>query len=92
MAFSDVEYDFRTGRMCVTCSLPVYGENGGLLGVAGADIFLDDMQQAIQKSTESGGFLGIVNQSGHLIIAPSDNGAFEVMNSEQAADLRNTEY
>ena len=92
LVFSDVEYDFRTGRMCVTCSLPVYDADGALLGVAGADIFLDDMQQAIQKATESGGFLGVVNQSGHLIIAPMGNGVFQVMNSAEAADLRASEY
>ena len=92
LIFSDVEYDYRTGRMCVTCAMPVYGPEGGLLGVAGADIFLDDMQQAIQQSIEAGGFLGIVNQSGHLIIAPAENGAFQVMNSAEAADLRASEY
>ena len=92
LVFSDVEYDYRTGRMCVTCALPVYDAAGALLGVAGADIFLDDMQQAIQKSTENGGFLGIVNQSGHLIIAPLEDGAFQVMNSAEAVDLRASQY
>ena len=92
MIFSDVEYDYRTGRMCVTCALPVYGADGTLLGVAGADLYLDDMEQSIRKSAENGGFLGIVNQSGHLIVAPAENGAFRVMNSAEAADLRNSEY
>ena len=92
LAFSDVEYDYRTGRMCVTCSLPVYGADGALLGVAGADIFLDDMQQAIQKATKAGGFLGVVSQNGHLIIAPTENGTFQVMNSAEAVDLRASQY
>ena len=92
MVFSDVEYDYRTGRMCVTCALPVYGADGTLLGVAGADIFLDDMQQAIQSSIKKGGFLGVVNQEGHLIIAPLEDGAFQVTNSAEAVDLRNSEY
>ena len=92
LVFSDVEYDYRTGRLCVTCSLPVYGSDGALLGVAGADIFLDDMQRAIQQSTEAGGFLGVVNQSGHLIIAPTENGLFQVMDSAEAPDLRTSQY
>ena len=92
LVFSDVEYDYRTGRLCVTCSLPVYGKDGALLGVAGADIFLDDMQRAIQQSTEAGGFLGVVNQSGHLIIAPTENGVFQVMDSAEAPDLRTSQY
>ena len=91
LVFSDVEYDYRTGRMCVTCALPVYGPDGALLGVAGADIFLDEMQQAIQQSVNTGGFLGVVNQQGHMIIAPTNNGSFRVMNSAEAADLRNSE-
>ena len=92
LVFSDVEYDYRTGRLCVTCSLPVYGMDGALLGVAGADLFLDDMQQAIRQSTEAGGFLGVVNQSGHLIIAPTESDAFQVMNSASAADLRASQH
>ncbi len=92
LVFSDAEYDYRTGRLCVTCAMPVYDVEGALLGVAGADIFLDDMQKAIQKSAESGIILGIVNQSGHLIIAPAENGDFRVMNSAEAADLRDSEY
>ncbi|MBQ9326534.1 MAG: SpoIIE family protein phosphatase [Clostridia bacterium] len=92
LVFSDAEYDYRTGRLCVTCAMPVYDVEGALLGVAGADIFLDDMQKAIQKSGESGVILGIVNQNGHLIIAPAENGDFRVMNSAEAADLRDSEY
>ena len=92
LVFTDVEYDYRTGRMCVTCALPVYSTDGTLLGVAGADIFLDDMQQIIWKTVENGGFLGVVNQSGHLIIAPTEDGFFQAMDSAEAADLRASKY
>ena len=92
LIFSDVEYDFRTGRMCVTCAQPVYSTDGTLLGVAGADIFLDDMQQLIWKTVENGGFLGVVNQSGHLIIAPTKDGVFQAMDSAAAVDLRTSGY
>ena len=92
LIFSDVEYDFRTGRMCVTCAQPVYSTDGTLLGVAGADIFLDDMQQLIWKTVENGGFLGVVNQSGHLIIAPTKDGVFQAMDSAEAVDLRTSGY
>ena len=92
MVFSDVEYDYRTGRLCVTCSLPVYNSKGTLLGVAGSDIFLDDMEKAIRKSIENGGFLGVINESGHLIVAPSDSGTFQVNSSAEAPDLRHSEY
>jgi len=92
MIFSDVEYDFRTGRMCVTCALPIYDDDGTLLGVAGADVFLDDMRQLIRKTVENGGLLGVVNQSGHLIISPTEDGIFQAKDSEEAEDLRSAEY
>ena len=92
MIFTDVEYDFRTGRMCVTCAMPVYGTQGDLLGVAGADVFLDDMQRAIVESAKNGGYLVIVNQSGHVIISPNDQDTFLAVNSEEAVDLRTSEY
>ncbi len=92
MIFTDVEYDFRTGRLCVTCAAPVYGQDGGLLGVAGADLFLDDMQKAIREALTDGGALAVVNQSGHLIIAPTEDGELQARNSAEAEDLRESEY
>ena len=92
LVFSDVEYDHRTGELCVTCALPVYGADGTLLGVAGADIFLDDMVKAVQQSAEKGAFMGVVNQDGHLIIAPTNTDAFQVTDSAKAKDLRTSEY
>ena len=91
LVFSDVEYDHRTGELCVTCALPVYGADGTLLGVAGTDIFLHDMQEYIRKSLEKGGFVGVVNRDGHLIISPNEMGYFQVANSADAIDLRNSE-
>ena len=88
--FSDVEFDFSSGKMCVTCAEPVYGPDGTLLGVAGADIFLDDMQEAVRNASENGAFLGIVNGEGHLILAPSDQ--LQVESSADADDQRNSEY
>ena len=90
LVFSDIEIDKRTGEMCVTCALPVYGADGTLLGVAGADLFLTDMQRAVAESTENGGYLMVVNQSGHVIISPEDKSAFQVLNSAEAVDLRDS--
>ena len=92
LVFSDVEYDQRTGELCVTCALPVYDDGGTLLGVAGADVFLSDMKQALEESVEKGGWLSVVNQSGHLIITTSAHGSFRVMSSDEAIDFRNFEY
>ena len=91
MVFSDIEIDKRTGEMCVTCALPVYSDDGTLLGVAGADLFLTEMQQKIAESTGDGGFLMVVNQNGHIIISPEDHDAFKVLKSVEAEDLRESD-
>ena len=88
LIFTDVEYDRRTGDLCVTCAMPVYGPDGTLYGVAGEDLFLSDMQERIIRAAENGGSLVVINQSGHVIISPTDEGIFRVMNSSEAVDLR----
>ena len=91
LIFSDAEFDHRTGELCVTCAMPVYGADGTLLGVSGADLYLDEMQKTIAESSEGGGFLMVVNQDGHVIESPVNQGIFQVMNSAEAADLRESE-
>ena len=88
MVYSDVEYDHRNGALCVTCAQPVYASDGSLLGVAGADLYLNDMQKSIMESASNSSFLVIVNQSGHVIISPRRYGVFKAMSSADAADLR----
>ncbi len=91
MVFSDIEIDKRTGEMCVTCALPVYGGDGTLLGVAGADLFLTEMQKKVAESTGDGGFLMVVNQNGHIIISPEDHDSLRVLKSVEAQDLRESD-
>ena len=88
LVFSDIETDRRTGEMCVTCALPVYGADGKLLGVAGADIYITEMQRKVAASSEDAGILLVVNQDGHVIIAPEDQDVFPVLKSVEASDLR----
>ena len=91
MIFSDVEVDHRTQSLCVTCAMPVYSTDGKLQGVAGADLYLDEMQQNIVESSKDGGILLVINQNGHVIISPEDQGIFKAVNSADAADLRESE-
>ena len=88
LIFTDVETDKRTGELCVTCALPVYGADGTLLGVAGADLYLTEMKDTVAKNSGNGGFLVVVNQDGHVIISPEGQDYFKVLNSDRAADLR----
>ena len=91
LVFSDVEIDRRTWEKCVTCALPVYGADGKLLGVAGADIFLTDMQAKAAASSDSAGILLIVNHNGHVVVAPDNQDVFPVLKSVEASDLRESD-
>ena len=88
LIFTDVETDKRTGALCVTCALPVYGADGTLLGVAGADLYLTEMNETIARNSGEGGFLMVVNQDGHVIVSPKGQDYFRVLNSDRASDLR----
>ncbi len=91
LTFTDVEIDRATGDLCVTCTKPVYGSDGELLAVVSADLFLDQMQQTIKDSEAGGGYLVVINQSGHVILSPEEEGIFQVQNSARAADLRQSD-
>ena len=92
VVFSDVELDKPTGKLCVTCAMPVYLEDDDTLrAVVASDIFLNQMQETVFSSVSKGGYLIIVNQDGHVILSPDENGAFEVRSSAEAVDLRQYE-
>ena len=90
LAFTDVETDAFTGDIGIVCSMPVYVD-GELAAVVGSDLFLSSMDEAIQNSDENGGFLCVVNRSGHIVFSPKKEGLFAVRSSAEAADLRNSD-
>ena len=84
--FTDIVSDLFTGQYCVMCSVPVY-LNGEIVAVAGADLFLDNMEAYVNASDASGGFVCIVNEQGHVVFSPRTEGIFQVM-GDDAKDLR----
>ncbi|MCR5263122.1 MAG: SpoIIE family protein phosphatase [Clostridiales bacterium] len=88
ICFTDAEYDEATQKLCVTCAMPVKNSEGEILAVVGADLFLDDMQQALLEYNVGDGFLAVINQDGHVILSPKEEGVFQVRDSSQAIDLR----
>ncbi len=90
--FTDVEIDRPTGNLCVSCAMPVYREdNGELVAVVSSDLFLNEMQEKVFSSVSEGGTVIIVNQDGHVILSPSEDGTFRVYASDEAEDLRQNE-
>ena len=88
--FSDLEVDATTGEMSVVCAVPVYEEDGKLLAVVGSDLFLHAMQEVVQDFVSDGGYVWIVNQSGHVIYSPNED-LVRLNESALAPDLRQSE-
>ena len=89
--FSDIETDSFTGKAGIVCALPVY-VRGRLLAIVGADLFLDNMEEAVEASESNGSFLFIVNSDGHIVFSPQKTGIFSVKQPEEVIDLRSGEY
>ncbi len=85
--YTDVVQDVFTGQIGIMCAMPVYKGND-LAAVVGADLFLDNMVNAVAASGQSGAFTFIVNQYGHVVFSPFENGSLRVRPPEEAADLR----
>ncbi len=85
--YTDVTTDLFTGEISVMCSLPVY-RGSELVAVIGADLFLNDVSDAVNGTANSGSFVCIVNQKGHVLFSPQTEGSFRVVSGEEAPDLR----
>lgn len=85
--FSGLMQDSFTGKIGLVCAYPVYSD-GKLVAVVGADLFLEAMQEAIEKTGETAGFVCIVDENGKVIFSPQKNGTFAPSLSESAQDLR----
>jgi methyl-accepting chemotaxis protein len=70
--WSEIYPDFTTLKPVITASLPVYTGNGGVTGVVGVDVYLDDISRYL-SSLELGqsGQSFVVDRSG-LLVASSD--------------------
>ena len=85
--YTDVTTDLFTGEISIMCSLPVY-RDGQLVAVVGADLFLNDVSNAVNSTARSGSFVCIVNNNGHVLFSPQTEGVFKVLPSGEAKDLR----
>ena len=87
LIFTDGEWDATTGAYCIECACPVYGPDGSLAAVVGADLFLDEMQAVMQAPVIEGEYLLLVNQSGRAVLQPQEE-AFPMAEEDRGADLR----
>ena len=73
--FTAVFLDADSGKPTISCGTPIYGENGTFLGVSGAGMYLDSMQQSISDyQIGENGFFCIVNQDGQVLFSGREIG------------------
>ncbi len=87
LIFTGVELDAFTDIAGLVCAAPVY-QNGELVAVVGADIFLTSISDYVNTTSGYGGFICIVNDNGQIIFSPITSGTFKSGLSEDAQDLR----
>ena len=90
LVFTGVELDAYTDIATLECAAPVY-QNGRLVAVVGADIFLTAISDYVDQSAGNGGFLCVVNENGQVLFSPEQDGIFKAERSATAPDLRENE-
>ena len=88
--FTGMEKDAYSGIPTITCSAPVVVD-GETVGVVGIDISLENMRDFIIGSADSSGFACIMNNNGQVVLAPENNGFFEISTADESPDLRKSE-
>lgn len=89
LIFTQGEYDATTGAYCIECAAPVYGPDGSLFAVIGADLFLNEMEEIMQESKIDGEYQLLINQGGQAVLAPQE-AEFPMAEEERGSDLRNS--
>ncbi len=85
--FTPVTKDAHTTRYAVMCGVPVYAD-GYFKGVAGAGMYLDDIEKLVQNAVVGeGGNAFIINKDGEVLFSTYDEGSLTV--STDGQDLRN---
>ena len=85
--FTGIEEDAFSGKLLVTCSLPVT-VRGEFIGVIGIDILLDEMNEFVGSSAGNTGTIFVVNENGKVILSSEEEGFFAAERNEKARDLR----
>ncbi|MBP3901822.1 MAG: SpoIIE family protein phosphatase [Blautia sp.] len=89
--FTGIEKDAFGNEMGITCAIPIY-HNGEIVGVAGADMFLDNLNTIMSTSSaDEVSSTFVINEEGQVIISSINEGLLSVQPADKALDLRTSE-
>ena len=86
LIFTDGEYDADTGKFCVECACPIYGPDGELAGVAGVDLYLDEIEAVLAEADIEGEYQLLINEGGQVVLEPQA-AAFPMTAEDRAKGL-----
>ncbi len=84
--FTGIIRDAFSGRLVVTCSIPVKAR-GETVGVAGLDIILESVDDVVTAARSEGSYVYVVNDRGEIILGPEEDDLFGAEISEETVDL-----
>lgn len=88
VGFTDVEKDYFSDNIGIVCSAPIYNDEGEVIAVVAADLFMRTLDEAMSELDDESGFLFIISQNGQVIYSPKTEGLLEAKATQEAVDLR----
>lgn len=88
---SEPYVDEQTGNICITLSKTVYS-NGTAIGVAGIDMYMDDLVTLIEESYDGGNYVFLTSAEGTILTHPEEELALKPDKSTNISEALNGKY
>lgn len=88
---SEPYVDEQSGNICITLSKAIY-RNGRFIGVAGMDMYMDDLVKLIENSYQGGDYVFLTSAEGTILTHPNDEIALTADSSFNVKDALNGKY
>lgn len=88
---SEPYVDEQSGGICITLSKAIYS-GGSIIGVAGMDMYMDDLVTLIESSYNGGNYVFLVSKEGTILTHPDEDIALSTEKSTTIADALNGKY
>ncbi len=88
---SEPYVDEQTGNICITLSKAIT-RNGQVVGVAGLDMYMDDLVTLIEDSYNGGNYVFLTSGEGSILTHPDDELALSAKNTKNVDDVLGGRY
>ncbi len=83
--------DEQSGNICITLARTIY-RDGSIIGVAGLDMYMDDLVTLIESSYNGGDYVFLVSKEGTILTHPNADIALSNEKSTPISDALNGKY